>query len=101
MPSATAGVTGCTPIGDTAYKRVVRILILDYKRSVVENRNVAVYEATAISLGASGNMHVVMPYMWTGSSKTGQVYREQHSIERCPCGNKCRQRHPDALTTPD
>jgi len=72
-----------------------------YKRSVVENRNVAVYEATAISLGASGNMHVVMPYMWTGSSKTGQVYREQHSIERCPCGNKCRQRHPDALTTPD
>lgn len=65
----TFGVTGYAPVEDTVYGRAVKITILDVKRTIEEKKPVAVYEATAKSVGSSGNLNVVMPAMIEGTFK--------------------------------
>lgn len=74
---ATYGITGYAPVEDTVYGRAVTVVILDAKRTVAENKNVVVYQATAKSTGSSGNLNVVMPAIlnamftdWPGKSGT-------------------------------
>ncbi len=71
----TYGVTGYAPVSDTVYGRRVRIVMLDARHSLLEDRPIIVYEATGKSTGQSGTLAAVMPEIiesmfvdWPGKS---------------------------------
>lgn len=62
----TFGVTGYVPVESTTFTRGVKITIYDVKRSLDDGKAAAVYEATGISSGATGNLNLIMPYILDG-----------------------------------
>ena len=61
----TYGVTGYYPVSSTTFGKILKISMMDIKKSVAERTPVTVYEATVTSAGSSASLNRAIPAMVT------------------------------------